>query len=35
MPEAVRFAAACGALATTGPGGAESAPALAAVQALL
>ena len=35
LPAAVRFAAACGALATTGPGGAASAPALAAVQRLL
>ena len=35
MPEAVRFAAACGALATTGPGGAEAAPTLAAVEQLL
>jgi ribokinase len=31
LPEAVRFAAACGALATTGHGGAASAPTLAAV----
>jgi ribokinase len=35
LPKAVRFAAACGALATTGPGGAESAPTSAAVEALL
>ncbi|MDE2094534.1 MAG: ribokinase [Burkholderiales bacterium] len=35
MADAVRFAAACGALATTGPGGAASAPTLAAVEALL
>ncbi len=35
LPKAVRFAAACGALATTGPGGAGSAPSLPAVQALL
>jgi ribokinase len=35
LPAAVRFAAACGALATTGSGGAESAPTLAAVEALL
>jgi ribokinase len=35
LPDAVRFAAACGALATTGPGGAGSAPTLAAVEALL
>jgi ribokinase len=35
LPKAVRFAAACGALATLGSGGAESAPALAAVEALL
>jgi ribokinase len=31
LPQAVRFAAACGALATTGHGGAASAPTLAAV----
>jgi len=35
LPKAVRFAAACGALATTGRGGAEAAPNLAAVEALL
>ncbi|HTT12120.1 MAG TPA: ribokinase [Burkholderiaceae bacterium] len=35
LPEAVRFGAACGALATTGPGGAASAPALADVEDLL
>ena len=35
LGEAVRFAAACGALATTGPGGAASAPTLAAVEKLL
>jgi ribokinase len=35
LPAAVRFAAACGALAATGPGGAASAPTLAAVEALL
>jgi len=35
LPRAVRFAAACGALATTGRGGAEAAPTLAAVEALL
>ena len=35
LPKAVRFAAACGALATTGRGGAEAAPTLAAVEALL
>jgi ribokinase len=35
LGEAVRFAAACGALATTGPGGAASAPTLAAVERLL
>jgi ribokinase len=35
LPDAVRFAAACGALATTGPGGAASAPALAQVEGLL
>jgi len=35
LPKAVRFAAACGALATTGKGGAEAAPTLAAVEALL
>lgn len=35
MGSAVRFAAACGALATTGPGGAASAPTLAAVENLL
>ena len=35
LPEAVRFAAACGALATTGPGGAEAAPTLAAARDLL
>ncbi len=35
LPKAVRFAAACGALATVGPGGADSAPTLAAVESLL
>ena len=35
LPKAVRFAAACGALATLGPGGAASAPTLPAVEALL
>ena len=35
LGQAVRFAAACGALATTGPGGAASAPTLAAVEKLL
>jgi len=35
LPKAVRFAAACGALATLGPGGAGSAPTLAAVEAFL
>ena len=35
LGDAVRFAAACGALATTGPGGAASAPTLAAVEKLL
>ncbi len=35
LPRAVRFAAACGALATTGSGGAGSAPSLAAVEGLL
>lgn len=35
LKDAVRFAAACGALATTGPGGAASAPTLAAVEKLL
>jgi ribokinase len=35
LPRAVRFAAACGALATLGPGGAGSAPTLAAVEDLL
>ncbi len=35
LPDAVRFAAACGALAATGPGGAGSAPTLAAVEQLL
>lgn len=35
LRKAVRFAAACGALATTGPGGAASAPTLAAVEKLL
>lgn len=35
LAEAVRFAAACGALATTRPGAAEAAPDLAEVQALL
>jgi ribokinase len=35
LPNAVRFAAACGALATLGPGGAGSAPTMAAVEALL
>lgn len=35
LGEAVRFAAACGALATTRPGAAESAPTLAEVTALL
>jgi len=35
LPKAARFAAACGALATTGSGGAEAAPTLAAVEALL
>jgi ribokinase len=35
LAAAVRFAAACGALAVTGPGGADSAPTLAAVEKLL
>jgi len=35
LPDAVRFAAACGALATTGPGGAASAPTIADVEKLL
>ena len=35
LADAVRFGAACGALATTGPGGAASAPALADVENLL
>jgi len=35
LPEAARFAAACGALATTGGGGAGAAPTLVAVKALL
>lgn len=35
MAAAIRFAAACGALATTRPGAAEAAPTLAEVQALL
>ncbi len=35
MADAVRFAAACGALATTRPGAADAAPRLAEVQALL
>lgn len=35
LPDAVRFAAACGALATTGPGGAASAPAIGDVENLL
>jgi len=35
LPEAARFAAACGALATTGGGGAGAAPSLAQVEALL
>lgn len=35
LPDAVRFAAACGALATTGPGAADSAPTMAAVRQLL
>jgi ribokinase len=35
LPAAVRFAAACGALAAAGPGGAASAPTLSAVTALL
>ncbi len=35
LPDAMRFAAACGALAATGPGGAGSAPTLAAVEAML
>jgi ribokinase len=35
LAAAVRFAAACGALATTGPGGAASAPTLEAVEQLL
>ncbi len=35
LPAAVRYAAACGALATTGPGGAASAPTAAAVERLL
>ena len=35
LPAAVRFAAACGALAAAGPGGAASAPTLSAVEALL
>ncbi len=35
LAEAVRFAAACGALATTGPGGAAAAPTAAAVAELM
>ncbi len=35
LSDAVRFAAACGALATTGPGGAASAPTLEAVEMLV
>jgi ribokinase len=35
LPASVRFAAACGALAATGPGGADSAPTFSAVEALL
>jgi ribokinase len=35
LPKAVCFAAACGALATLGPGGAGSVPTLSAVEALL
>ena len=35
LPDAVRFAAACGAVATTGPGGAGSAPTLEAVERLM
>jgi len=35
LADAVRFAAACGALATTGPGGAGSAPTLEAVERLM
>jgi ribokinase len=35
LPEAVRFAAACGALATTGAGGADAAPTLGEVERLL
>jgi ribokinase len=35
LPDAVRFAAACGALAATGPGGAGSAPTMDAVKQLL
>ncbi|MGD0183916.1 MAG: ribokinase [Roseiarcus sp.] len=35
LADAVRFAAACGALATTGPGGADSAPTLEAVERLM
>ena len=35
LPDAVRFAAACGALATTGPGGAASAPTITDVENLL
>lgn len=35
MAHAVKFAAACGALATTGPGGASSAPTLSAVEKLM
>ena len=33
--DAIRFAAACGALATTGPGAADSAPTMAAVQRIM
>lgn len=35
LPDAVRFAAACGALATTKPGASDAAPTLAEVEALL
>jgi ribokinase len=35
LPDAVRFAAACGALATTKPGASDAAPSLAEVQALM
>lgn len=35
LPDAVRFAAACGALATTRPGASDAAPTLAEVQSLM